>query len=1036
MTVSARIIYALLVLFLISLMLGCSGGSQPTEPPLDNPATLHQDSVSTDQAPRIVLGAYKLVFGENGTVDIIPMRLAEMHIDVTSMVFPPACVDCFGAEVLGVTDNIWDFRFTLRNSTPVTGYDVRATLLDLGTIGLITQADSFTDVFALPLDPDPRNPYFIFNSNQGQNAWPPLAMADRDISFFRPTGSKFSEITVVIDASWPSNQDDPTGIFELKPSKDSIYDDGSNSTNFTCQIPDWQDDIESVEIDLSPIGGNPHGHMSQAVNGTWFLNGLMCGNGIEPGEKTIWVTATSGGMSVYNKTTIIVEQAPIVPPPDPAVWTMMVYMHEGGLPDEEDINEMEMSGELPDEFNIIVLWDLDDPAAQDKMVYVKHDPNGYNLDMVSEFIDDDGEVIPPGGLVMGDEETLEKFIRYCFENYPAQHYILDLWDHGAGIFQDPSKPPLFRNVCNGLNLWELRMACENALAEQTLVDKIDIIGFDVCSLGWIETAYALRNVTDYVIASELSEPGPGWDYGPPFTNLRDNIDTYTADQICWDVSEYYIISYTDPNHPYHYPVDDITQAASSVERMMNIAIPALNNFSDICIANLPDIKADLSECIDNMSWWGWGWGVGDIGHFAYVVKNHPGLPQEVRDAASALDDAVEEAMVHHGHNGSVPDEESGWMIWLPANITQEPSNFQMEYLESGYLEFYETQWDEFLFAFSGEIITEEGWLTINDVTFSDASGGNNNGIIEPDEIIDITVNAINNGTGTATNCSGLLHPSPGSESIYEILDDTSAYPDIDPGNIAPNNSSFRIHIQPACLSGSTAEFLIDFSCDQSQSTNLPFSLPVDPGEILIFNFDTSNNSAPGLRDAILANGHTADITTSAIADVSLDYYSAVFIADGMDQWTAPSFEDYDAIKAYLLGGGNVYMEGSDIWVYLAGYGNPDFGPLFGIQGIADGWMGVNDPTGVAGTPLDGLQFTYSGDNMYPDQIDASTSAPGAMLVMTATDVDSVQYGAVVTNDEGTYKTVGASFELAGLDDGAGLSTKAELMRRILEFFGM
>ena len=42
--------------------------------------------------------------------------------------------------------------------------------------------------------------------------------------------------------------------------------------------------------------------------------------------------------------------------------------------------------------------------------------------------------------------------------------------------------------------------------------EIDLIGFDACLMGMVEVAYQLLGETDYVVASEETEPVGGWAY--------------------------------------------------------------------------------------------------------------------------------------------------------------------------------------------------------------------------------------------------------------------------------------------------------------------------------------------------------------------------------------------------------------------------------------------------------------------------------------------------------------------------------------------
>ena len=107
---------------------------------------------------------------------------------------------------------------------------------------------------------------------------------------------------------------------------------------------------------------------------------------------------------------------------------------------------------------------------------------------------------------MGEAETLTDFLKWGQENYPTDHNMLILWDHGGGSA---------KGVCfdenysfDALTLTELNSALKNA----NLNSKFDIIGFDACLMASIETAAVVQDYAKYMIASEEIVPSGGWDY--------------------------------------------------------------------------------------------------------------------------------------------------------------------------------------------------------------------------------------------------------------------------------------------------------------------------------------------------------------------------------------------------------------------------------------------------------------------------------------------------------------------------------------------
>jgi hypothetical protein len=127
-------------------------------------------------------------------------------------------------------------------------------------------------------------------------------------------------------------------------------------------------------------------------------------------------------------------------------------------------------------------------------------------------------------------------------------------------------------------------------------------------------------------------------------------------------------------------------------------------------------------------------------------------------------------------------------------------------------------------------------------------------------------------------------------------------------------------------------------------------------------------------------------------------------------------------------GGNIYMEGADTWYYDQQFNSTPLHQMFGIQGIEDGSNDLTLVQGQPGSMADGMTFAYGGDNSYIDHI--SEVPPAQMMFMNS----APSYGAGVSFDAGTYRTVGFSFELGGLTDGE--MTKDDLMIHILDFFGI
>ena len=122
---------------------------------------------------------------------------------------------------------------------------------------------------------------------------------------------------------------------------------------------------------------------------------------------------------------------------------------------------------------------------------------------------------------MGDPNTLSDFIKYSKKNYPADRYMLIMWDHGGGSLSAYGYDQHFPN--NSMTLDEIATALKNGGC------SFDMIGFDACLMATLETAIVLEPSADYMIASEEVEPGIGWHYTGWITALSRNTSITTVD---------------------------------------------------------------------------------------------------------------------------------------------------------------------------------------------------------------------------------------------------------------------------------------------------------------------------------------------------------------------------------------------------------------------------------------------------------------------------------------------------------------------------
>ena len=108
---------------------------------------------------------------------------------------------------------------------------------------------------------------------------------------------------------------------------------------------------------------------------------------------------------------------------------------------------------------------------------------------------------------MADSSTLSFFLDTVHAKYNTDRYMLIFWNHGGG----PIKGVCWDENYNkdSLTIPEMVDGLSNSpFAER----KLDMIGFDACLMGSVETAWQLSEYAHYMVASEETEPGSGWHY--------------------------------------------------------------------------------------------------------------------------------------------------------------------------------------------------------------------------------------------------------------------------------------------------------------------------------------------------------------------------------------------------------------------------------------------------------------------------------------------------------------------------------------------
>jgi Clostripain family len=226
------------------------------------------------------------------------------------------------------------------------------------------------------------------------------------------------------------------------------------------------------------------------------------------------------GIKVLKDTTI--EQS-VLPIEDKKDLTVMVFKNAKNDLEEFghlDMNEMEKVGST-EKMNIIVEY------GRLKNPLTPNDWHGVRRYFVTK--DEDDEVITSDFFWekekadMGSWEELADFVMWSKVHYPAEKYLLIVWNHGNGWKKSKEINFVQKGISfddetgNHISTPGLRKVFAKA-------GKVDIVAFDACLMQTVEVAYEIRDFTEVVVASEDTEPGDGYPYDIVFESFEKEKD--------------------------------------------------------------------------------------------------------------------------------------------------------------------------------------------------------------------------------------------------------------------------------------------------------------------------------------------------------------------------------------------------------------------------------------------------------------------------------------------------------------------------------
>lgn len=443
--------------------------------------------------------------------------------------------------------------------------------------------------------------------------------------------------------------------------------------NVTIRIPESRRFFALAKVDDRAVFTAPNGFEWQTLGGTATVNSEGVVSAESAGQGSVRATHVDTGLSgsaVFSVQPFSAERRK---------WTVLVFMNAGNdlHPFSTlNVNQMEQVADNPD-VRFVVQW------KQSRQVWPTSTFDGTRRILVrpdntpaivSEVVQDMGT-----GVDMGRPETLRDFINWGKTYYPADRYVLVVWNHGNGWRRSahglPSRAVSYDDQFgSSIQAWELSQALGD--------HRFDIVAWDASLMQMIEVAYEVKDHADYVVGSQESPPGEGYPYHLVFAPFRNNPDLPTA-----TLSK----GFVDGMLAFYGNSRRITQSVLDTSKLgtLGTRVSALGN---ALAANRTVIPTEIQTVRNQAQAYG-PTSVRffrDLDHLSQLLLQLVTVPSVVQ-AAQDVRTAIQDAVVWNGNNVNSPNSRGVSVDFSPGSV------FTIGQADYQQLRFAaETTWDEFL----------------------------------------------------------------------------------------------------------------------------------------------------------------------------------------------------------------------------------------------------------------------------------------------------------------------------------------------------
>ncbi|MFA5840242.1 MAG: clostripain-related cysteine peptidase [Candidatus Margulisiibacteriota bacterium] len=380
-------------------------------------------------------------------------------------------------------------------------------------------------------------------------------------------------------------------------------------------------------------------------------------------QSTPTTTTTS---TVSTSSTVTTTSSTTTTTVGTRAWTIMVYLGgDNDLAAAEYNNVVEMVAGGSDS-NVSVLAQLNYRGRGTNRYLIL--PGTYEATFLGNSLDS------------ASPETVTTFINYCVDNYPADHYMLILNDHGGGwkYTDTVSTQGIINDWTYNTEISMTQVKAILAAMFTKIGRKVDIFGYDACLMAMQEDAYQVKNYANYMVASEAIEPGAGWPYDAILSYWRSNFSAVPSLLAAYIVDSY--------KASMEARGESTTMAAIDLSSLEAINV-ALQNFSSAfptaeyaALRTLREAKADGThytiQSYDHENSFQYYRDLYDLAD--KVAANFYSYPDLV-SACSSVKSAVNSAVINSKLSGTTYANSHGLSIYFPTRFQDMPSYSNLDF---------------------------------------------------------------------------------------------------------------------------------------------------------------------------------------------------------------------------------------------------------------------------------------------------------------------------------------------------------------------